>query len=223
MKTETMLEHRATQRAGWLRSAVFTANGGIVALAGLIAGVSAAAVSEGEVLVAGVAGLVAGAVSLAAAIYGSTMARTDGRLPPLVAAAPEAFVEQMDVVEIAALYRSRGLAANLAEEAALAAAFPTAPLAEPQEPRPLEAAITAATSFAVGAAVPVTFASLFPLEEMALGVGVCATVVAAVLAGLGARGSDASVLTVMARISAWSVAAIGGSYLVGSVVGTALA
>jgi len=217
-----MLDQDAVQRKSWLRGAIFIANGGIVALAGLIAGVSVAAVSEGEVLVAGVAGLVAGAISLAAAEYGITLARSDGRLPGPPAGPAEPFAD-MDVAEIAALYRSRGLSAALAEEAALAAAFPAAPRGVPDGPRPFEAALSAATSFAVGAAIPVTFASLFPLEEMALGVGIASTVVAVCLAAMGARGSEASVVRVAARLTAWCVAAIGGSYLVGSVVGTALA
>lgn len=222
MKPETMLKERALQRAGWLRSALFVANGGIIGLAALVAGVSAAAVSEGEVLVAGVAGLVAGAIALAATEYGMTLGRTDGRLPAMAGAAGEPMPEPMDVAEVAALYRSRGLSAALAEEAALAAAYPATPRGAPMEPRPFEAALAAATAFAVGAAVPVTLASVFPLEQMAFGVGICATVAAAVLAGLGARGSEASAVRVMARLSAWSVAAIGGSYLVGGLVGTAL-
>ena len=222
MKPETMIKERAAQRAGWLGSAIFMANGGIMALAGVVVGVSAAAVSESEVLVAGVAGLVAGAFALAAVEYGSILARLDGRLPAVAAAPAEPFAEPMDVVEVAALYRSRGLSAALAEEAAQAAVFPAGSRGAPQEPRPWEAAVTAATAFAVGAAVSVTFASLFPLELMAAGVGICATLVAMGLAGLGVRGTEASAARVMVRVGAWSAAAIGASYLAGSLVGAAL-
>jgi hypothetical protein len=217
-----MMEQQAAQRTGWLASAVFMANGGIMALAGLIAGVAAAAASEGDVLVAAVAGLVAGAIALASAEYGATLARSDGRLPATAALASDRLVA-MDLAEATALYRRRGLSAELAEEAALAATDPRAARIGMDEARPIEAALGAATSFAAGAAVPVTLASLFPLERMALGVGLGSTVVAMALAALAARGSAASPGLVMARVALGCVAAVAGGYLVGSVVGPALA
>jgi len=216
-----MIERQATVRVCWLRGAVFLANGGVMALAGLIAGVAAAAVSESQVLVAGVAGLVAGAVALASAEYGATLARTDGRLPPTAPLASDGLAG-MDVAEIAALYRRRGLSDELAEEAALAASSPRSARAAPEEARPIEASLGAATSFAAGAAVPVTLASLFPLEHMALGVGLGSAAVAMALAGLCARGTAASVPRVLGRVAFGCAAAVGGGWLAGSVIGTAL-
>lgn len=221
-----MIEQHAGLRACWLRSAVFMANGGIMALAGLIAGVAAAASGEGEVLVAGVAGLVAGAVALASAEYGATLARSDGRLPSLAPLATDGLVG-MDVGEVAEVYRQRGLSSELAEEAALAAAVPGpargAVRVRPDEAHPVEAAFGAATCFATGAAVPVTLASLFPLEHMAVGVGLGSAAVAMALAGFCARGTQASVLRVMGRVAFGCLAAVGGGHLVGSLIGTALA
>lgn len=221
-----MMEHQAAQRACWLRGAVFMANGGIMALAGLIAGMAGAAAGEGEVLIAGVCGLIAGAAALASAEYGATLARGDGRLPafgPLASdGLPGLDGGTMDIAEVAALYRGRGLSAELAQEAALAVAWPVPARRAGEEPRPIEAAFGSATCFAAGAAVPVTLASLFPLEQMAVGVGAGSAVVAMALAGLCARGTAAPVLRVMGRVAFGCAAAVGGGWLAGSLLGSAL-
>lgn len=216
-----MKSQLATQRVSWLRGAVFMANGGIMALSGLIAGVAVTAVSEGEVLLAGMVGLVAGAIALAAAEYGATLARADGRLPSLAPLASDGLLG-MEVTEIAALYRKRGLSGELAEEVALAVAFPSATGGLPPEARPIEASLGAATTFAAGAVIPVAIASFLPLEQMALGVGLGGGAVAMIIAGLGARNTEASVLRVMGRVAFACLAAVAGGYLVGAVVGPAL-
>ncbi|MBC2664318.1 VIT1/CCC1 transporter family protein [Novosphingobium flavum] len=217
-----MIEQQAEQRLCWLSGAVFIANGGIMALAGLIAGVAAAAASESEVLVAGVGGLVAGAIAVASAAYGAAMARTDGRLPAAPEALPQ-FHSESDLNAIAAVYRGRGLSEQLAQEAALAAMRPYASVRAGDEARPVEAALSAASSFATGAAVPVTLASLFSLEHMTLGVGAASGLVAVVLAVLAARGSRAGLGRVALRVALACAAVVIVGQIVGNLMGTALA
>jgi VIT1/CCC1 family predicted Fe2+/Mn2+ transporter len=215
-------------RVGWLRAAVLGANDGIVSTAALIVGVAAAADRSG-VLLAGMAGLAAGALSMAAGEYVSVSSQADTeradteRERAEIAADPEE-----EKRALAGIYQRRGLEPELAMQVAVAlhAKDPLAAhlrdelgFSEHTEARPLTAAVASAASFAVGAALPMATAALAPTEGISLWVTALSLVFLAVLGAVGAKAGGAPVLPAVVRVMFWGAAAMAVTALVGNLFG----
>jgi vacuolar iron transporter family protein len=217
-------------RAGWLRAAVLGANDGIVSTASLVIGVAAAAASRNAVALAGVAGLVAGATSMAAGEYVSVSSQRDaeradiGREQRELAADPE--FEQVELTEI---YVRRGLDRPLASAVAerLMAVDPLGSHVRDElglEPgglaRPLQAAVVSAVSFAVGAAMPLALIALAPIGVRVPVTAVAALGLLALLGAVGARLGGARAGRAALRVTLGGALAMGLTALIGQLVGT---
>jgi len=223
-------ERHRSERIGWLRAAVLGANDGIVSTASLVVGVAAANAQRHDVLLAGIAGLVAGALSMAAGEYVSVSSQSDTERADLdrerheLATQPEAEED-----ELAAIYVQRGLdpqlaravARQLMEKGALAAhARDELGLTEELAARPLQAALASAATFAVGAGVPVFMILVAPTSAL---VPVVALVSVACLMSLGAiaaRVGGAPILAGAARVTVWGMLAMLATATVGRLFGT---
>jgi VIT1/CCC1 family predicted Fe2+/Mn2+ transporter len=225
------VEGHRTGRIGWLRAAVLGANDGIVSTASLVAGVAAAHVTRDAVMVAGVAGLVAGALSMAAGEYVSVSSQADTERADIarerkeLATAPEA-----EHAELAGIYEKRGLDPSLAgqvarqlmERDALAAhAHDELGITETLRARPLQAAIASAASFAVGAFVPLATVLVIPVSGLVWGVMGTALVCLVALGWLAARTGGSPVVRGTARVVLWGALAMGLTAGVGALFGAA--
>jgi VIT1/CCC1 family predicted Fe2+/Mn2+ transporter len=225
-------ETHAVERIGWLRAAVLGANDGIVSTASLIVGVAAAS-DKPAVLVAGVAGLVAGAMSMAAGEYVSVSSQADTEQADLARETRElAEMPEFELAELTAVYRERGLAEPLARQVAEALTAHDAlathardelGLAEMHRARPVQAALTSAATFALGAALPLAVAAALPLDVLPLGVSLAALAFLMLLGGVGARAGGAPVGKGVLRVAFWGVLAMAATYLIGSLFGTSVA
>lgn len=224
-------EAHRTERVGWLRAAVLGANDGIVSTASLIIGVASAHASRSSVLVAGVAGLVAGAMSMAAGEYVSVSSQADTERADLererleLATQPEA--EHAELVKI---YMSRGMDRALAEQVATQLMHRDAlgvhareelGITEALRARPLQAALASAASFAAGATVPLLTGVLSPSSHLAAIVAGASLVLLALLGGLAARVGGARVWVGAARVTLWSALAMGVTATAGALFGGA--
>lgn len=228
----TTIERHAVARTGWLRAAVMGANDGIISSASLIIGVAAAAGSQAQVLLAGLAGLVAGAMSMAAGEYVSVSSQADSEAADLAREREELVRHPAaELEELAAIYRSRGLTPALAQEVAQALTVHDAlashardelGLADFHRPRPAQAATCSAICFATGASLPLAAASALPLERTVAGVGLASLLFLMLLGALGARAGSAGLGRGIARVVLLGAAAMGMTYLAGSLVGTTL-
>ena len=225
-------ERHYSQRIGWLRAAVLGANDGIVSTASLIVGVATASVDRGAVLIAGIAGLVAGAMSMAAGEYVSVSTQADTEAADLARERDELETnEAYERDELANIYMERGLDADLAREVsvqlmahdALAAhARDELGLSEIHRARPLQAAMASATSFAAGAVIPVILAALVPYRGIAALVAGSSLVLLALLGGLAAGAGGASKLVGAVRICFWGALAMGLTAAIGAALGTSV-
>jgi vacuolar iron transporter family protein len=225
-------ERHYTQRIGWLRAAVLGANDGIVSTASLIVGVATASVDRGAVLIAGIAGLVAGAMSMAAGEYVSVSSQADTEAADLARERDELETnEAYERDELAKIYVERGLDADLAREVsaqlmahdALAAhARDELGLSEIHRARPLQAAMASATSFAAGAVIPVMLAALVPFKGIAVLVAGSSLVLLAILGGLAAGAGGAGKLVGAVRICFWGALAMGLTAVIGAALGTSV-
>ena len=223
-------EHHRTVRIGWLRAAVLGANDGIVSTASLVVGIAAAAAARREVLVAGVAGLVAGALSMAAGEYVSVSSQADTERADLELERRElASKPQAEEDELAGIYVRRGLspalartvARELTEKDALAAhARDELGLREDLAARPLQAAIASAASFAVGAGLPVLTILVAPASRLMLTVLSVSLASLAVLGAIAARAGGASAARGAGRVAFWGAIAMAATAGVGSLFGT---
>ena len=225
-------ERHLSYREGWLRAAVLGANDGILSTAGLVLGVAAADASVGEIATAGLAGLVAGALSMAAGEYVSVSSQRDTELADLRLERRELEADpEGELAELAAIYRERGLSEGLARQVAeelsqgdrLAAhardelGFETGHLA-----RPGQAAWSSAVSFSVGAALPLIAITATP-GDARVPVTVVVTLVAlATLGAVGARLGGASILRAAVRVAVWGAVAMALTSAIGALVGTAV-
>lgn len=220
--------HR-TARIGWLRAAVLGANDGIVSTASLIVGVAAAAVDQSGILLAGVAGLVAGAMSMAAGEYVSVSSQADTeaadrrREEAELAAEPDA-----ELTELTNIYVSRGLAPELAREVAVQMTQRGAltahlrdelGLTELHAARPVQAALASAASFAVGAAIPLVVAAVAPLSSVVPFVSGASLVCLATLGAISAKAGGAPALRATLRVCFWGVLAMALTALIGRLFG----
>jgi VIT1/CCC1 family predicted Fe2+/Mn2+ transporter len=223
-------ERHYSQRVGWLRAAVLGANDGIVSTASLVVGVAAANADRTDILLVGVAGLVAGAMSMAAGEYVSVSSQADTEEADLARERKElGSNEAWEREELAGIYVDRGLDADLAQQVAeqlmahdaLAAhARDELGLTEMHRARPIQAAIASAASFAAGAVMPVLLAALAPLSGVAAVVAGGSLVLLAFLGGLAARAGGASELVGATRITFWGALAMGLTAAVGAYFGT---
>lgn len=219
-------------RTGWLRAAVLGANDGIISVASLIIGVAAATPEPGPVLVAGVAALMAGAMSMAAGEYISVSSQADSeqadirREAEALAATPGDEEE-----ELAAIYRARGLSAETAAAAAreLTALDPLAAhvrdelgLSDHLAARPLQAALASGVTFSTAAAVPLVAAWLAPEGAIMVTVVAVAILALAVLGALGARAGAAPLVPATLRVVGWGVFAMATTAAVGRLFGVSV-
>jgi VIT1/CCC1 family predicted Fe2+/Mn2+ transporter len=223
--------HRA-HRVGWLRAAVLGADDGIVSTASLIAGVAAASGGHREVLVAGIAALVAGAMSMAAGEYVSVSSQADTERADIARERRELATDKdREREELAAIYEARGLdpvlAAQVADQLmakdALAAhARDELGISERGHARPIQAALASAASFAVGSALPIGVAVLAPLATLMPVVIASSLAFLTVLGGLAAYTGGARIVVGAARVTLWGACAMGLTAAVGSVIGRAV-
>jgi VIT1/CCC1 family predicted Fe2+/Mn2+ transporter len=222
-------ERHRTERIGWLRAAVLGANDGIVSTASLIVGVAAANAGRSEMLVAGVAGLVAGAMSMAAGEYVSVSSQHDTELADLARERAELETQpEFERQELAAVYVARGLTPDLATQVAQqlmahdalgAHARDELGISDTVTARPVQAGLTSAATFAVGAALPLLTALVAPMPEVVPVVGVTSLLCLVALGALSARTGGAPVLKAALRVAFWGVLAMGITALVGRLFG----
>ena len=226
------VERHRTAHIGWLRAAVLGANDGLISTASLVVGVAASGAGRAGILTAGVAGLVAGAMSMAAGEYVSVRSQLDTEEADLererreLADAPEA-----EHAELAAIYVARGLTPELAARVATelmtrdaigAHARDELGLSEILAARPLQAAIASAGTFAVGALLPVLVAAVVPASQLSAVVTVSSLILLAVLGAVAARVGGARIGRGALRVAFWGALAMGASALVGRIFGTTL-
>ena len=225
-------ERHEIDRIGWLRAAVLGANDGIVSTASLIVGVAAAATRPGEILLAGVAGLVAGALSMAAGEYVSVSSQSDTERANLERERGElAHNVDFEREELAQIYVGRGVAPDLARQVAaqlmakdaLAAhARDELGISELTAARPLQAAVTSALTFAVGAALPLLLVFIAPRAWLIPVVSIGSLVCLALLGAASASFGGANIATAMTRVTFWGALAMIVTAAIGRLVGTAV-
>jgi VIT1/CCC1 family predicted Fe2+/Mn2+ transporter len=219
-------ERHYSDRSGWLRAAVLGANDGIVSVASLLVGVAAADVSRSQALVVGVAGLVGGAMSMAAGEYVSVSSQADSERSDLERERRElAADEPSERAELAGIYVQRGLAPALAEQVAtqlmqkdaLAAhARDELGLSATHRARPLQAAMASAASFATGALLPLLVVLWSPVAILSLTLAASALLFLALLGGLAARAGGAPIGPAALRVTFWGALAMAVTAAVGS-------
>jgi len=225
-------ERHKTDRVGWLRAAVLGANDGIVSTASLIVGVAAANSSRNAVFIAGLAGLVAGAMSMAAGEYVSVHSQADAEKADLEKEKRELVADPVgEHMELAGIYVQRGLDSGLAskvadqlmEHDALGAhARDELGITEETAARPLEAAAFSAVSFALGAGIPLVASVAVPPARTVPVVMVVSLVLLGVLGGLAAKAGGASVRVGVIRVTFWGLIAMVVTTIIGYIFGTAV-
>ena len=223
------LERHLVSRIGWLRAAVLGANDGIVSTASLIVGVAAAAGTPSEIRVAGVAGLVAGAMSMAAGEYVSVSSQSDTETADLARERAELEADpSAEASELAGIYMSRGLDAEtaakvaeqlMARDALGAHAHDELGISQMTAARPIQAALTSAATFTAGAAAPLLIASLAPLSRITPLVSIGSLIFLAVLGAVGAAAGGAPVLKGALRVTFWGAFAMAATAGIGALVG----
>jgi len=225
-------EIHMVHRIGWLRAAVLGANDGIVSTSSLVVGVAAAGSGPTEILIAGFAGLVAGAMSMAAGEYVSVSSQTDAENADLARERRElAETPGAELEELTRIYVERGLdrelaervAAQLTERDALGAhARDELGISETVAARPVQAAVVSALTFAAGAVIPVLVALVSPAGSTSIVVAGSTLVALAVLGGLGASAGGAGMLRGAARVTFWGALAMGVTAAIGALFGVSV-
>jgi vacuolar iron transporter family protein len=220
--------HRSS-RIGWLRAAVLGANDGIVSTASLVVGVAAGGASSSEIFLAGTAGLVAGAMSMAAGEYVSVSSQSDTEQADLQRERKELETQpDLELEELAGIYMQRGLQPELAKQVAeqLTAhdaigthARDELGISELTAARPIQAAFASAGTFAVGAAIPLLVAWLVPRNAVIAVVIIASLVLLAVLGGWGAQAGGAKIATGAWRVTFWGAIAMALTAVVGWMFG----
>ena len=223
------IESHRTERIGWLRAAVLGANDGIVSTASLVVGVAAAHAAANDILVAGVAGLVAGAMSMAAGEYVSVSSQADTEQADIERERKElATDEPFEREELAAIYRKRGIDAVLAKQVADqlmahdalgAHARDELGISDTLSARPIQAAFASAGTFAVGAAMPLLTVLVTPAGALIPVVIGTSILFLAVLGGFGAHAGGAPVTKAAVRVTFWGALAMALTAGVGALFG----
>ena len=224
------MERHRTDRIGWLRAAVLGANDGIVSTASLVLGVAAAHASHGSIMVAGIAGLVAGAMSMAAGEYVSVRSQADSEQAALDLERAELKADdQGERRELTAIYVGRGVEPALARQVAEqlmahdalgAHARDELGISETMSARPIQAALTSAGSFAAGAALPLLVVALVAAPALIPAVSATSLAFLALLGGLAARVGGARVAVGAMRVTFWGALAMALTAGVGALFGT---
>lgn len=225
-------ERHRTERIGWLRAAVLGANDGIVSTASLVLGVAAAGADSKAVLVAGVAGLVAGAMSMAAGEYVSVSSQSDTERADLARESGELVREpEQEQAELAEIYVRRGLDPELASTVAIqlmrhdalgAHARDELGISEVSTARPIQAAFASAGTFSVGAALPLLIVLLLPSHILMWAVPSSSLLFLALLGSLAARTGGAPVLVAASRVTFWGALAMALTAGIGALFGVAI-
>jgi VIT1/CCC1 family predicted Fe2+/Mn2+ transporter len=223
--------HRVS-RIGWLRAAVLGANDGIVSTASLIVGVAAAAAKPGDVLVAGFAGLMAGAMSMAAGEYVSVSSQADTEKSDLARETQELRdMPEAEHDELSEIYIGRGLTKDLADQVATqlmakdalgAHARDELGISEIVSAKPIQAALTSAATFAMGAALPLIAAALSPPAQLVWIVSISALAFLALLGFVGARAGGSRPLVATIRVTFWGAVALAITAGAGKLFGAAV-
>jgi VIT1/CCC1 family predicted Fe2+/Mn2+ transporter len=231
MRTVTLHpETHLVSRIGWLRAAVLGANDGIISTASLIVGVAAAATTQNDVLIAGIAGLVAGAMSMAAGEYVSVSSQSDTEQADLDRERAElANQPAFEREELAQVYVKRGVEPGLARQVADqlmakdalgAHAQDELGISEVTTARPVQAALTSAATFSVGAAMPLLMVVVSPANMLVAIVSVASLGFLALLGAIGARAGGANVWRATARVTFWGAMAMAITAGIGKIFGT---
>ncbi len=223
--------HR-TDRIGWLRAAVLGANDGIVSTASLVVGVAAASTSSSDTLVAGVAGLVAGAMSMAAGEYVSVSSQADTEKADVERERAELLANpEFEQAELTAIYEKRGLDRDLASQVAIqlmkhdalgAHSRDELGISETLSARPVQAALASAATFTIGAAMPLATAVLAPQRVLIPVVVATSILFLALLGGFGAYAGGAPWIKAAVRVTFWGALAMALTAGVGALFGAAV-
>jgi VIT1/CCC1 family predicted Fe2+/Mn2+ transporter len=226
------LERHKVGRLGWLRAAVLGANDGLLSTSSLIIGVASASPSRASILIAGGAGMIAGAMSMAAGEYVSVSSQRDAEQADLAREAMELRLDpSSEQKELQDIYIKRGLDAALAEQVAgkLMAQDPLAAhardelgLTEETAARPLQAAFASAASFAIGAAAPLIIILTVPRNAIVLSAAGTSLIVLAILGGAGAKAGGAPVMAAVVRVTVWGALAMAVTAGIGHLFGTVI-
>lgn len=225
-------ERHVGDRIGWLRAAVLGANDGVLSTASLIIGVASASASPPQILLTGLAGMVAGAMSMAAGEYVSVSSHADAEKADLTKEADELSRDAAaETRELTAIYEGRGLDRELASQVAVrlmevdalgAHARDELGFSDVAAARPVQAAFTSAGSFATGAILPVIAAIVMPARYIAVGVTGASLLVLVVLGIVGARAGGAPPLKAAVRVVFWGALAMAITAFVGRLAGATL-
>jgi VIT1/CCC1 family predicted Fe2+/Mn2+ transporter len=222
-------ERHYVSRIGWLRAAVLGANDGLVSVASLVIGVAVTHVSRNQALVVAVAGLVAGAMSMAAGEFISVSSQADSERSDLEREQRELETDAAsERDELAGIYVKRGLQPALADQVAVqlmthdalgAHARDELGLSDTSRARPLEAAIASAVSFSIGALLPIVIILLAPVQQLAPVIAISALIFLAILGGVGARTGGAPIAAATVRVTLWGALAMAFTAAVGVALG----
>jgi vacuolar iron transporter family protein len=225
-------EQHRTERIGWLRAAVLGANDGIVSTASLVVGVAAADATHANIMVAGVAGLVAGAMSMAAGEYVSVSSQADTESADLGRERKELATDgESELAELTGIYIARGLDKSLARQVAVQLTKHDAlathardelGISETTSARPVQAAFASAGTFSVGAALPLLAAFLTPVGMIGLVVSILSLAFLALLGGISAHVGGAPVAKAVARVTFWGALAMAATAGIGKLFGVAV-
>ena len=225
-------ENHLVSRIGWLRAAVLGANDGIVSTASLIVGVAAAAATRGDILITAAAGLVAGAMSMAAGEYVSVSSQSDTEQADLARERQEQRDDPVsEHAELAAIYVKRGLDRDLAVQVAQqqmardavgSHARDELGISEITTARPVQAALTSAASFAAGAALPVLMVVVTPVAWLLPSVSLASLGLLALLGAIGAKTGGAPILRGTVRVTFWGALAMALTAGIGALLGTSV-
>ncbi|MEO8375131.1 MAG: VIT family protein [Sphingomonas bacterium] len=225
-------ERHLVQRIGWLRASVLGANDGIVSTASLMVGVAAANSNQSQILLTGIAGLVAGAMSMAAGEYVSVSSQSDTENADRARETRELEEEpESERRELAAIYRQRGLEPALALQVADQLMAHDALGAHMRDElginemlvaRPVQAALSSAASFTAGAILPVLMALVFTGSQLITAVTIASLVLLTALGAIGAHAGGASMARAALRVAFWGALAMGATALIGKLAGTQL-
>jgi vacuolar iron transporter family protein len=225
-------ERHLVERIGWLRAAVLGADDGIVSTASLIVGVAAAATAKGDILLAGTAGLVAGAMSMAAGEYVSVSSQSDTEHADLAREREELRTDPAgELDELTGIYVKRGLDSELAQRVARELMAKNALAAHARDElgiskittaRPIQAALTSAVTFSVGAAMPLLAVIFGPPRYLIFTVSAASLIFLAVLGAVGARTGGANIPKATFRVTFWGAIAMAVTAGIGALIGHAV-
>jgi vacuolar iron transporter family protein len=226
------LENHVVSRIGWLRASILGANDGIVSTASLIAGVAAAGAAQSNILITGIAGLVAGAMSMAAGEYVSVSSQGDAERADIARETAELATQpELEREELVKIYEKRGLQRGLAEQVADALTANNAlethlrdelGLTSEMSARPVQAAFASAVSFAAGAALPLAMVPLFPCPSLTWIVSGASLFFLGILGVVGAKAGGAPVGKAVLRVTFWGAIAMVSTAAIGSLFGTTI-